>query len=258
MYRPLHRFLSVASLVSRVPMPLASAPDYSSADFMMPLVGLGAAAFAAAGAGAGLLCFGPGPLAALAAMAAQYAAFNLFHLDGLLDTADAAGVFGDADRRRAVLKDPRIGSFALFSGFLVLAARLAATSSLLSAGGFPVWGALALAPAAGRFASVMVTAASEPYGSGGLGASLGRLSPVRGALGYALAAAPGALLYGAAYGPLGVVAAMLAGGVLATAAGLGVGFWYGRKMGGYSGDALGAAVELGELAVLLAAAAVVR
>lgn len=258
MSSPVHKFLSVASLVSRIPVPLSGEPDYSAADFMMPLVGLGAAAAAAAGAGLGLLAFGPGLLAALLAMAAQYAAFNLFHLDGLLDTADASGVFGDVEKRRAVLKDPRIGSFALFAGFLCLAARAAAVSALLAAKGWAVWGALALAPVAGRFASMLVASATKPYGTGGLGSALRDLSPVNAALGYGVAALPAAFIFGAGYGLVGSVASVLAGGILATAVGMGVGAWYGKKMGGYSGDAFGAAVELGELAALLVAAAVFR
>ncbi len=255
---PLHGFLSALSLVSRIPAPLRSEPDYSSVGFWMPIVGAGAAAAACAGAWLGSLAFGPGALAAACAMAAQYVPFNLFHLDGLLDTADAAGVFGDVEKRREALKDPRIGSYALFAGFLALSCRLGAVSALLVRGGPAVGGARALAPASGRLGSVLVTAIAEPYGSGGLGSALGRPSPVSATLGYAIAAVPAAVLFGAAYGPVGAVAAMLAGGLAAITVAAFVGHWYSRRMGGYSGDAMGAAVELGELLVLLLAAAVAR
>jgi len=258
MNAPWHRFLSTVSLVSRIPVPLRSEPDYASVGFWMPVTGLGASAFACAGAGLGSLAFGPGTLAALCAMTAQYLPFNLFHLDGLLDTADAAGVFGDQEKRRAVLKDPRIGSFALFAGFLALSARLGATSLLLVRGGPAVWGALSLAPASGRFGSMLVTAFAEPYGKAGLASVLGRPSPVKATLGFALAAVPAAILFGAAYGTVGAVAAILAGGLSAIAVAAGIGHWYGKHMGGYSGDALGAAVELGELFVLVIAAAICR
>jgi adenosylcobinamide-GDP ribazoletransferase len=258
MNAPLHGFLSTLSLVSRIPAPLRSEPDYSAVGFWMPVVGTGAAAFACAGAWLGTLAFGPGMLAAACAIAAQYVPFNLFHLDGLLDTADAAGVFGDAERRRAVLKDPRIGSFALFAGFLTLSCRLGAVSALLVRGGPAAWGALALAPASGRLGSILVTAIAEPYAEGGLAATLGRPSPVSSTIGYAIAAVPAAILFGAAYGPVGAVAAMLVGGLAAITVAAFVAHWYSERMGGYSGDALGAAVELGELLVLLLAAAVAR
>ncbi len=251
-------FLSAWSLGSRIPAPLKDEPDFSSIGLWMPMVGLGASVFACLGAGLGSLAFGPGLLAALAAMTAQYLPFNLFHLDGLLDTADAAGVSGDAARRRAVLKDPRIGSFALFAGFVALAARLGATASLLGRGGFPVWGALSLAPVSGRFASMLVTSMAEPFGEGGLGSSIGRPAPATATIGYAIASAPAVFLFGAAYGPIGAVASVLVGGLSAVVVAAAIGHWYGKRMGGYSGDALGAAVELGELIVLLIAAAVCR
>lgn len=255
---PLHGFLSTLSLVCRVPVPLRGEPDFSSFGLWMPLAGLCAAACACAGAALGIAAFGPGLLAALCALVAQYLPFNLFHLDGLLDTADASGVGGDdAEKRRSVLKDPRIGSFALFAGFVALAGRLGATSALLARGGPAAWGALALAPVAGRYASVLVTAFAEPYGTG-LGSLVGRQPAVRSTLGYAVAAIPAMLLFGAAYGAIGTAAAVLAGGLSAVAVAAFLGSWYGRRLGGYSGDALGAAVELGELVVLLLAAALAR
>lgn len=258
MSSPLHRLLSTASLVSRIPIRLRSEPDFSGADFWMPIIGLGAGACACGGALVGSVLFGPGPLAALLGMAAQYLPFNLFHLDGLLDTADAMGAQGDAERRRSVLKDPRIGSFALFAGFMALSARLAASSSLVSSGAPLAWGAFLLAPVAGRFAALIVTAAAEPFAGGGLASLLGRPSLQKAAVGYALGAIPAAILFGASEGPFGAMAAIIIGGSAALVSGLLAGRWYARHMDGYSGDALGAAVELGELFVLLAALIMMR
>lgn len=256
MNTPLHGFLSTWTLCSRIPAPMRTEPDYHDVGFWMPVVGLGAASCSVAGAALGWLAFGPGALAALCAMGAQYLPFNLFHLDGLLDTADAAGVFGDLEKRRAVLKDPRIGSFALFAGFLALAARLGATAMLLTRGGTAAWGALALAPVSGRLGSMLVTAMAEPFGTTGLASALGRPAPVKSTMGYALAAIPAVILFGVAYGTIGAIASILVGGLVAIAVAAALGNWYTKHMGGYSGDALGAAVELGELAVLLIAAAV--
>lgn len=253
-----HQAASVWSLMTRIPVALRSEPDYAEADWMIPTVGLGAALAAGAGAGLGLLFFGPGVLAAIAATAAQYLAFNLFHFDGLCDTADAMGAFGDEEKRRTALKDPRIGSFGLFAGVMAMAARLAALSSLLSVGGVWPWAALALAPVAGRFGAVVIACSARPAGLGGLGAALGGSKPVRAAFGYAFAAAPGALLFGMLGGPAAAGAAVLAGAAAGIVAGLAVGRWYERSLCGYSGDALGAAVEIGELIVLGGAAALLR
>ncbi|MGD9940465.1 MAG: adenosylcobinamide-GDP ribazoletransferase [Clostridia bacterium] len=275
----LHRFMSTLSLVARFPVPLRSKPDYGAVDFFLPLVGLHAGLMACAGAFVGLAAFGPGLLAALCAMLAQYLAYNLFHFDGLLDTADAAGAFGDQEKRRAILKDPRIGAFAMFAGFMVLAAKAGALSDLfelarleLESSGSPgtgmtvggvvaggarasllPWAALLMAPAAGRLAAIVVTLSCSPASSKGLAASLGTLSPVPAMLGFALAALPAAVLAGIIWGSLGAALSLLAGALVAMATGISVGLWYGRKVGGYNGDAMGAAVELGEVVVLLLA-----
>jgi adenosylcobinamide-GDP ribazoletransferase len=228
-------------------------------------VGLHAGLLACAGAFVGLAAFGPGPLAALSAMLAQYLAYNLFHFDGLLDTADAAGAFGDQEKRRAILKDPRIGAFAMFAGFMILATKAGALTDLfelaqdsLARASLLPWAALLLAPTVGRLAAIVVTLSCSPASAKGLAASLGSLSPVPAILGYAVAASPAALLAGIIWGPLGAALSLLAGALVAMATGISVGLWYGRKVGGYNGDAMGAAVELGEVVVLLLALLVGR
>jgi adenosylcobinamide-GDP ribazoletransferase len=251
-----HRIASVFSLMSRLPIRMKGEADYADADWMIPLVGLPAAAFSCAGAALGVLAFGPGLLAAACALGAQYAAFNLFHFDGLVDSADALGAFGDAEKRRTALKDPRIGSFGLFAGVLAIALRLAATAGLLRAGSALPWAALIMAPAAGRLAAMVVLCSGTAASDGGLGSALAGARPERAALGFIIAAAPGSLLFGLHAGPLAAGLCILVGALLAIAAGLAVGQWYRKTFGGYSGDALGAAVELGELALLCAAAAI--
>lgn len=271
----LHRFMSTLALVARFPVPLRSKPDYASVAFFLPLVGLHAGLLACAGAFIGLAIFGPGLLAALCTMLAQYLAYNLFHFDGLLDTADAAGAFGDQEKRRGILKDPRIGAFAMFAGFMILATRTGALSDLfeLAHGVFESsdparagrtrgillpWAALLLAPPAGRLAAIVVTLSCSPASTKGLAASLGSLSPISGILGFALAASPASLLAGILWGPLGAALSLLSGAMMAIVTGVMVGIWYGRKIGGYNGDAMGAAVELAEVLVLLLALSVGR
>lgn len=263
-----HRFKSTLALVARFPVPLRSAPDYGSFAFFLPLVGLHAGLLACAGAFVSLFLFGPGLVAALGALLLQYLAYNLFHFDGLLDTADAAGVSGDQEKRRATLKDPRIGAFAMFVGFMVLAGKagalvglfdLAANASVSSVGGASAmtktgllpWAAMILAPPAGRLAAIVVTLSSGPASTRGLAASLGKLSPVAASLGFVLAASPALVIAGVVWGPFGAGISLIASALLGIATGLLVGRWYGRNVGGYTGDAMGAATELGELLVLL-------
>lgn len=254
----LHQLLSTFSLVSHIPVVLRDKPDFSRSALFLPPIGLLAGLAALAGAWLGLLLFGPGILAALSSILAQYAAFNLFHFDGLLDTADASGVHGSQEKRRAVLKDSRIGVFAFFAGFMALAARLAVLTRLSQAASVWLWMVLLLAPVAGRLAGVLAAASGDPAPGSTLAAMIGRLSPRQAAIGYGLAVIPAFLLMAINFGIPAGMGLVLAGGMAATLSGMLLSLWYRRKIGGYTGDAIGAAIECGELLVLLLAALILR
>jgi len=258
MSSPLDPFLSVLALTCRIRVPAPAEPDYGGADFFLPLSGFLPGLAALGGWGLGSLVF-PGPwLPALSALAAQYLAFNLFHLDGLADSADAGLALASPERRLAILKDPRVGVYGLFAAFLVLAARGAALAALGGRPGFPA--VLLAAPVAGRFAAALVPLSAEPARPDGLGAMMRGFSPTAVAAGLLAGLAPAflAVLLGlpgegsVLAGILGTGAGALAAGL---AAGLGAAIFYRRRFGGFTGDALGAAVELGELAFLLGACA---
>jgi adenosylcobinamide-GDP ribazoletransferase len=258
MSSPLDPFLSVLSLTCRIRVPAPAEPDYSRADFFLPLTGVFAGLAALGGWGLGSLIF-PGPwLPALSALAAQYLAFNLFHLDGLADTADAGLALAGPERRLEILKDPRVGVYGLFTAFLALTTRTAALAAL---GGRPGFSAVLLAaPVAGRFAAALVPLAAQPARPDGLGAKMRDFSPPAVAAGLLAGLAPAFLAALAGLpgegsvlaGILGIGVGSLAAGL---AAGLGAAIFYRRRFGGFTGDALGAAVELGELAFLLGACA---
>lgn len=258
---PVDRFLSVFTLVSRIPVPVRFVFDPSRMDFWLPVVGLPAAAAAAAAAFGGSSLFGEPVLAALCVVGVQYFAFNLFHLDGLLDTADAFLGTADAEKRKAILKDPRIGTYALFGGFLHLCVKTALLAALLrplafgtdASGIRRILAPLCAYALSGRLAAAVLPALHPPAGGGGLGALAAGSSLRRCILGYGTALllwmglfvalglrpAPSDIL-GWALPPLGALAASLL-----------VGRIYRRGLGGYTGDALGSAVELGESAHLL-------
>jgi adenosylcobinamide-GDP ribazoletransferase len=255
MRKALNRFLSVFALVSRIPLPLKSPPDYSRADLFLPCVGILAALVAWCGARAGFSLFSGDPLlSALAALVLQYFAFNLFHLDGLLDSADALLPLASRERRLEILKDPRIGSYGFAAGFFSLAAKVALVLYIIKNYGLTGPGAIAAFgyPVAGRIACALVPLAIRPAKPDGLGSLLRGLKLRYLALGALLSLCPFALpatLAGAwrelaGLGMSAVLAAMLGGGLVASA--------YTRKAGGFTGDALGAAVESGELAYLAA------
>ena len=108
--------------------------------YLLPLVGLFTGA-----PGAGLILLGyampPGVVATLALGAVLLAA-GLHHTDGVLDTGDALMVRGSPDRRRAVLKDTRVGTGGIAALFVVYAPAIAALVAL--AADSPARAALAL------------------------------------------------------------------------------------------------------------------
>jgi adenosylcobinamide-GDP ribazoletransferase len=263
MLAPLNRFLSVFSLTSRIPVPFPFEPDYSRSDFWLPLVGPFAAAFGLAGAFLGGAVFGSPLFTALCSMLFQYSAFNLFHLDGLMDSADAMLPMASRERRLEILKDSRIGVYAFFAGFCALAFRLCAICLLSGDSGDQprsvmspnLIAALLSSPVAGRAASALIPRLSRPARNTGLGALMRGFSALRVAAGFALGLLPlavWAMLSGRA-----AIAAVSASVAIASA--LVSSFYFSRlyvkKVGGFTGDALGAAAELGELLCLLACAA---
>jgi adenosylcobinamide-GDP ribazoletransferase len=186
----------------------------------------------------------PPLVAAVLAVAADAALTGMLHLDGLTDAADGLLPPVDRDRRLAIMAAPDVGAFGVVALVLVLAMRVAALAALspdplLVAG---LW-------AAAR-AGMALTMAAVPYArdrgaaSGFTGATL--------TLGPPLATLALAALV------VVVTTGWLAG--LATVAGLAAGFaavvaLAVRRLGGYTGDVLGAAGVVAETAGLLVAAA---
>jgi adenosylcobinamide-GDP ribazoletransferase len=223
------------------------------------MIGIPVSAAALLGAYAGVLLFRSSVLAALCSIFAQYSAFNLFHLDGLLDSADAMLPMASKERRLEILKDSRIGVYAFFAGFVALAARTAALARLFEAGSASDGGllptvlmaSLIVAPVAGRGAAALVPLFSKPARSAGLGALMTDFSIVRVLAGFLLALLPFGLWAWASRDAVPGIAGVVIAFVSAMVSGLFISRLYTRKVGGFTGDTLGAAVELGELLAIL-------
>ncbi|PWB51673.1 MAG: adenosylcobinamide-GDP ribazoletransferase [Nitrosomonadales bacterium] len=165
------------------------------------------------------------------------------HLDGLADSADAwVGGHGDRVRTLAIMKDPRSGPAAVSTLMLTLLLKFAALAALLKA---EAWPALLLAPLLGRSALVALLLTTPYVRPGGMGSALASHLPRIAALLALLLAAAGVLSAGKP-GWLALAAALAAWLLLR--------WLMVRRLGGTTGDTLGAAVELTETAVLLALA----
>jgi adenosylcobinamide-GDP ribazoletransferase len=164
---------------------------------------------------------------------------RFLHLDALADTADALVHPTSRERALEIMKDSRLGSFAAGAMILVLLIKFACLATLprplLLAG-------LVAVPAMGRAAAALLSCLMPPARlNQGLGAAISGGSPWPGLVSAACALAAACLA-----GLPGLWAAMAA---LAT--GVALGLWYHRRLGGVTGDTLGAAVELCETSALL-------
>ena len=240
-------FAVATAFFTRIPVatPAGHVEPLADASWAFPLVGAGIGGVAAlAFLLAQLLGLGDWPAAVLAVLAGIVLTGAL-HEDGLADTAD--GLIGgqDRDQRLAIMRDSRHGTFGVVAIVLSVLLRAAALAEI----GEPIYAGLALiaAHAASRAALPCAMLVMAPARAEGLGAAAGRPSMSL----VLVALAIGLLVSLAALGPArGLVAigfagaAMFALGVLAY-----------RRIGGYTGDILGAFQQIGEIVMLLTAAA---
>ncbi len=234
----------IAALAFLTPLGGARDPDRTTFEWF-PLVG------ALLGAAVGLVWWGANELwsplvAATLAVAADIALTGALHVDGLADTADGVLPHLDRERRLAVMAEPDIGAFGVTAVVLTLGLRVAVLASLE-----PDVALLAALWCASR-TMMAVVARSVPYArpDGGLAAAfLGRPPATVALEGTVLAVAIGVSLT-----VVGAVPAVAALAALAAAGAATVALAR-RRLGGFTGDVLGAAGIIGETVGLLVAAA---
>lgn len=231
--------------LTRVPIGDDPRPDVARAVPWFPVVGaIVGAITAAVWAGANEL-LAPLPSAALAFTVGALVT-GAFHHDGLADMADAFGGGWDREQRMRILKDSRHGTYGVMA---LVCAVLVQVSALATHGSAQGAAALVAAKTLGRAGAIgMLTFAPTATGDGlGAGAASGaRRGPVL------LGAAVGLAIATVAVGPGALIGAALVAITVALVAALAI-----RKIGGITGDVLGAAEQVGEIAVLLTTAALV-
>lgn len=237
-------FLLALQFLTRVPVPAGAPPapaELGRSALHYPLVGL--ALGAALAVLARLLAGADAGLAAALTLAVWVLATGALHLDGLADTADAwVGGIGSRERTLAIMRDPRCGPVGVVVLLLALLLKWAALHALFAAA--TPW--LLLAPMLGR-AALLALLATTPYvRPGGLGAAHAAHLPRRAAVVVLVACACACPLLAGVHGLV----------VLAAAAAV-LALWrraLRARLGGTTGDTLGAACEGVETLVLVAAA----
>ena len=223
-------------------MPAIAAPRGAPAAWAWPLAGLAVGALAA-GIGSLILWAGaPAGVAAAALLAVQILATGGLHEDGLADTADGLWGGQSRERRLEIMKDSRIGSYGTLALLVTGLARWSALAALLTAS---AWPAVLAVAALSRAPMALAMAALPNARGGGLAQTVGRPAAATVALCGALALAIGLALCGPAALAL-ALAALVAGAWPA---------WLGwRRIGGQTGDILGACQQMAEVAALATAA----
>ncbi len=181
-------------------------------------------------------------------VAAWAAVTGGLHLDGWADCMDAWWANGDAERRRAILKDPRVGALGAAATTLLLVVKVALLAACGERGtAVPaVWAACVVSRGL-----LAWDVSREPAATPGAGLFSWMKAEVRPADAVASAAVGALLAAPAAWdAPLAVATGAF---VAALVGPIWCGAWRSR-IGGSNGDVLGAGVELREAVVLFACA----
>ena len=242
--RELEYFFGAIRFFTRLPVPgwvghSAEALNRSARYF--PAVGLlvggiGALVFL------GALQLWPQPVAVLLSMAVTIYATGAFHEDGLSDTVDGLGGGWEKLRILEIMKDSRVGSYGVVAMVLTLLGKFTLLSALDAA---LVPYALLAGHTLSRFCSTMLLATMD-YVREDL---LSKAKPLATRLsGGEMLLAAGFVLAALALLPPQQAAA---GCVLAALATLWLAAKFKRWLGGYTGDCLGAAQQVSEIAFYL-------
>ena len=229
-------------------VPLPGPPVSGSADALgraaawFPVIGLGIGALLVATERVTQVLF-PLLLAGLLTVTVWKLLTGGLHLDGLADCLD--GLAGrDAEHRLAIMRDSRIGSFGAIGLILLLLLEIAAVAELPPGVRSQ---ALLVVPAIARATPPLLVRLFPAARTEGLGAAFGA--------GVSRPAAPLAL----AIALVVAVAALRAVGVLvlatSVASALVLTRFFAARVSGITGDVLGAAIEVAELAGLLTVSA---
>jgi adenosylcobinamide-GDP ribazoletransferase len=187
----------------------------------------------------------PEPVAAAVVVAADLALTGLLHVDGLIDAADGLLPHLDRDRRLEVMAAPEVGAFGVAVAAVVVLCRWVALASVPAA-------PLLLAGLWCMSRTVMaVVVRTLPYARAEAGGGLATAFLGKGAAAPLVAGAVASVLLAGLWRPAAGGAGVVAGGVAAIAV-VALGH---RRVGGFTGDVLGAAGVVGETVGLLVAVA---
>lgn len=233
--------MQALTLLSRLPLGGFSHDRGARAAWAYPVAGMVIGAIAALG-GASAQALGlPAPLAALIALVLLVICSGALHEDGLADTADGLWGGWTRQRRLEIMKDSHIGTYGVIALVLSLGARGSALWLLFDHGPGTATAAIVASAALSRAVMPCVMAALPHARETGLSHGQGRPAPRTAIVGLGIACGVAIGLTGGA-GVWAMLWALIATGLVARIAQ--------AKIGGQTGDILGATQQITEIAVL--------
>lgn len=232
---------SALMLLTRLPVP-HSAPSRPQGVWAWPVAGLIVAIIASSIAATAHFAGLPAAPSAALLLTLQAILTGGLHEDGLADSAD--GLLGGRDkaRRLEIMKDSRIGSHGALALGLILLLRWSSLSVIIATDHF---GAILAAAVISRSAMAGLIATLPNARGSGLSQSMGAVPHDAALFSAALALALGFVTAGLTALPMALAAGLIALMFAAYAK---------SKIGGQTGDILGATQQLTEAAMLMVAA----
>jgi adenosylcobinamide-GDP ribazoletransferase len=249
---PLRIALTAVMFLTRIPVPrwVSHEPgDLARSTAYFPIVGIVVGGVGAIVGGLCLLWWNPW-IAAIAAVGATVRLTGAFHEDALADACDGFGGGWTIEQVLTIMKDSRIGSYGAIGLILVTIMRIGALGSIATFSPAVFVAALIAGHTLGRWSSLPLIAflpyvsdpdvsKSKPFAAS--------VTPPR----LIVASIVSLLTLGALFGDGVTVATLVAGSILVT---LVLGRYFRRRIGGMTGDCLGAANQAVEVTTYLALA----
>ncbi len=236
-------FIGALVFLTRVPIRTRRSLDTATSVPWFPVAGLLIGAVVG-GVAALLEPWASPSVAAVVAVSIGLLVTGCFHEDGLADVADAFVGGWTRDDRLRILKDPRHGTYGVAALVASVLVRVLALGTLVSHGPRVAFVGAVVAHGLARSGAVGTMIVGRPATGDGLGADyVARLARGRSALGITVALIASVAL-------VGWWAAVAIGMVVLSA--WAVSAWATRRIGGFSGDVLGAIEQVGEMTVLVA------
>ncbi|PKQ13886.1 MAG: adenosylcobinamide-GDP ribazoletransferase [Alphaproteobacteria bacterium HGW-Alphaproteobacteria-1] len=241
LFRPIDLALAFG-LLTRLPVSVSDATRGARAAWAWPLAG------AVLGSLAALVCWGalalglPAPVGGLLALGTLVMLSGALHEDGLADTADGLWGGWTRERRLEIMRDSRVGSYGVIALILTLALRGVAIWFLVEAAPGAAAAALVTSAMLSRAAMAGAMAALPHARESGLAQAQGRPPVATVAVAVALALGAALLLCGISGLVAAAMAALMAGIIARLAL---------ARIGGQTGDVLGAVQQGAEIAALL-------